>query len=231
MASVLILGIIAESANWSPPPPRPLLAAGRSALVRRAPHAGLDALERDLQHAWGDAGILIAALATWWCPRRHRRWRRSSSSPRSSPASSAPPVAAAWSTGPGRTSRSSTGACPSGVPFRARGRHVLPLRHHRDPRHRARPRLVAMALPRPPDRHARSRGLVPHLPGRAPPTDVLGRLLFAALWLTATTVLIRSSAPRQARPPTAAAASDRILAAGEQGRGAPQLPQPSQGAP
>ena len=51
--------------------------------------------------------------------------------------------------------------------------------------------------------------------GEHHPTDILGSLLFAALWLTATTVLIKPNADRQARPHTTTA-------------GAPQLPQLSQ---
>jgi undecaprenyl-diphosphatase len=41
--------------------------------------------------------------------------------------------------------------------------------------------------------------------GEHHPTDILGSLVFAALWLTATTVLIKPSPDRQARPHTAAA--------------------------
>jgi undecaprenyl-diphosphatase len=55
-----------------------------------------------------------------------------------------------------------------GLPVRARGRHVLSLRRRRDPGHRPRPRLVAMAVPDPRDRHARPRRVVPHIPRRAP---------------------------------------------------------------
>ena len=63
--------------------------------------------------------------------------------------------------------------------------------------------------------------------GEHHPTDILGSLLFAALWLTATTVLIKPSAGRQARPPMAAAASDSTLAAGGRTPGPPHLQQPS----
>jgi membrane-associated phospholipid phosphatase len=41
--------------------------------------------------------------------------------------------------------------------------------------------------------------------GEHHPTDILASLLFAALWLTATTALIKPSADRQARQPIAAA--------------------------
>jgi undecaprenyl-diphosphatase len=41
--------------------------------------------------------------------------------------------------------------------------------------------------------------------GEHHPTDILGSLVFAALWLTATTVLIKPSPDRQARPHPAAA--------------------------
>jgi undecaprenyl-diphosphatase len=41
--------------------------------------------------------------------------------------------------------------------------------------------------------------------GEHHPTDILGSLVFAALWLTATTLLIKPSADRQARPNRAAA--------------------------
>ena len=63
--------------------------------------------------------------------------------------------------------------------------------------------------------------------GEHHPTDILGSLLFAALWLTATTVLIKPSAGRRARPSMAAAASDSVLTAGGRLPGPPQLPQPS----
>jgi undecaprenyl-diphosphatase len=56
-----------------------------------------------------------------------------------------------------------------GLPIRARGRNLLSLRRHCDPGHRPRPRLVALAVPHPRDRHARPRRPIPHVPGRAPP--------------------------------------------------------------
>ena len=62
-----------------------------------------------------------------------------------------------------------------GLPIRARGRHLLPLRRRGDPGHRPRPRLVAMAVPGPRDRHARSGRPVPHVPGRAPPDRYPGQ--------------------------------------------------------
>jgi hypothetical protein len=55
------------------------------------------------------------------------------------------------------------------LPIRARGRHLLSLRRRGHPGHRPRPRLVAMAVPDPRDRHARSDRSVPHVPRRAPP--------------------------------------------------------------
>ena len=52
-----------------------------------------------------------------------------------------------------------------GLPVRARGGHLLPLCRGGDPGHRPRPRLVAVAVPRPRDRHAGGCRDLPHVPG------------------------------------------------------------------
>ena len=56
-----------------------------------------------------------------------------------------------------------------GLPVRAHGRDDLPLRRTGHPGHRSRAWLVAVAVPGARDRHARTRGAVPHVPGGASP--------------------------------------------------------------
>ena len=56
-----------------------------------------------------------------------------------------------------------------GLPVRARGGHLLPLCRGGDSGHRPRPRLVAVAVPHPGDRHAGAGRDLPHVPGGAPP--------------------------------------------------------------
>ena len=56
-----------------------------------------------------------------------------------------------------------------GIPVRPHGRDHVPLRRHRHLGHRSRPRLVALPVPDPRDRHAGHDRRRPHVPGRASP--------------------------------------------------------------
>ena len=85
---------------------------------------------------------------------------------------------------PASTTHLPTSAYPSGHEAATCCLYVA----HRDPGHRPRPRLVAMAVPRSPRSPCRSLVAVSRMyRGEHHPTDILGSLLFAALWLTAAT--------------------------------------------
>ena len=127
------------------------------ALVRRPPHPRRGPLEPGLQHPRRDPGDpdrgahhlrgvsrRHPALAAGPL-RRRRHGRRTRRVPDRRRRRQAAPAG-----------RLAPGPRPAdlGLPVRARGRHLLPLYRGGDPGHRPRPRLVAVAVPHPGDRHA-----------------------------------------------------------------------------